>query len=55
MGAFTHVQLIRAMFCASISLSIINVVSGLALVVVIITARHLSAKPSGDLGEEKIY
>lgn len=52
MGAFTHVQLIRAMFCASISLSIISVVSGLAL---IITARHLSAKPSGDLGEEKIY
>ena len=35
MCALTHVEFFRAMFCASLSLLIMNVMSGLALVVLV--------------------
>lgn len=53
MRAFTYVRFIRTMFSASLSLSIINAVSGLALVVLIMIARCPLAIAVGRLGGRK--
>lgn len=50
MCTFTYVLFIRTMFYASLSLSISNVVSGLALVVLIMIARCFLAIAIRRLG-----